>query len=398
MAAILVPRRLAAQPADPGAVEVDWSHPLADGLVALLLPRHEGGPLVDVARLGLGEASTFGAAFGVGAGDSGIGRAYNGGGSQDIFPDPLGLTNNAAYHVYLRFRLSTLGDWQGLWTHNSSGTTAGYKLQRNGSTNVLRVEHSGQSVDLPGVTVSGLLDGQDHGLSVQYSSAGVKTFLDGRSQGTVAIGGGPGMGAGTFRVFSEGTDWTSGAPTGVVYAVAIHSRPLADTEAAEWHENSWQVLRTPGRRIYWSAGVPWTGSATALPESAASLSTAIRLAGASVAIAASQSHLATAVNFAAQTTAAPAAAADLTTAIRLSAAAVAAASIDAALSTSIRLASATAALPAALGDLFSRRPLTGRAFARPATSATLSVPPPMRRTARLYARANVSRLHARFIT
>lgn len=231
MSAIIIPRKHLRQP--QGRVSVDWSHPLARGLVALCTPQGElvaGTPALPP----VGDWS---------AGVNQHGRIARGPASDSLAYWSIPLAQPAViledFSLYLFGGASTTGLFPALSTVNTGSlgvnaiqlslTQAQAKLDNNNGP-------LAPSNSLHGVQVFAVRSGNKVSTLVNGVNAGSSTT--GTRTGTI-----------TELFFGRSKTSNTAAGTWAVYA-ALWTRAVSDLEAAEHYRYPWQLFRADPIRIY----------------------------------------------------------------------------------------------------------------------------------------------------
>ena len=243
MSAIFLPRRWRHQP--QGAVEVDWRHPLADGLSVFMLgdkrfatenPGYTSSGTIARVFTPEGEAASFSDRAHINASNWASSVGQHGGtviSSQAI----LNGDGSSAYVIGLRENL---------------GGTGRLEIARNTSSGLIFFGFN--STAIAHTTSNFWALGEKRTTAVSWMLGGARFFVD----GVMLHSTGASLTAkpGAFYVNTTAASDSLGkwARPSELYFVGVWSRPLLDEEQREMSDAPYQIFRAPARRIIFDLG------------------------------------------------------------------------------------------------------------------------------------------------
>lgn len=236
-----------------GAAEIDWGHPLTNGLV-IYIPFNEGGGVVAQNLVGGPPLSnnTLGKMWRTARDGIGVGGA-SGAGNVAIPVDPIGgLASFAAYSWFDHGGSLNVTALLGIGRWNDGLGVPDTFLNRYGGGDLQRtiLAFSGGNID--STITAGWVSGARNSLCQNVTAASLTTYTNGIARGTVASTGTMTAASSGYNVFfgTAGSHATMGPYPSAGLAAALWTRPLAVGEILWLDKEPYAMLRPIVRRRY----------------------------------------------------------------------------------------------------------------------------------------------------
>lgn len=224
----------------PPNAQIDWQHPLAQGLVGCWLL---DGTLFAPAK------SRGGHALGVGGlnsiyGKFSTGAAFNGSTAYYTIANPLAIEASSAFTLTTLFRTASSGSGADFRSLVGETSSAGNSLRLNYYNGEVVFRIGGSSIQLTSGSI--FVGDGDYLLSVTRLTSSLLAYIDGKN----ATLGNPSSSSGFTPKYIGVADqsgllryWAGG-----IYAILQHSRQLNPNEIAQLHYSPYQFFWIPGAR------------------------------------------------------------------------------------------------------------------------------------------------------
>lgn len=229
-----------------GPALIDWSHPLARGLISAVIPALGIDSVSGRALTASGTATT------IGTGASG--RKLIGTGNSVRYAEvtPVVMTNWTAFVHVDGVSTTTNNYYCGVGNASAatplmgvlSGATDGSKIR------LFARNDAGTNTAATVSTSRGVTDGAPHSVATVCTQTAISSYVDGSFDTTTA------QVSGTYTAtkFAVCANWRSGAmatPIGNnVYVALLFNRALSDAEIKQLSENPWALFQSPARQIW----------------------------------------------------------------------------------------------------------------------------------------------------